>query len=135
MDKKAYKNIIKKYSDLSLRPDDNTFISNSFPAEDNRASHNREVQNLKIQSLQWKYEIDARSWGIKDISITVPPQVVKISGVEEVWSDNDYEEKPFEDSIDLSKLEVEVEATKTLGKHSIFPNMAEIYDDKIILHF
>lgn len=142
-----YKNIIKKYSDLSLNPDNDIFVTRDLPFTDYRSKPNNislsndvESDDLKVESLKWKFEVDYRSWGIKDISVFLPPQTIKIIGTQETWTnsgadDATYEPKDLSIDVDISQMDTELAGDIRLGISSVVPRSVELHDNKIIVNF
>lgn len=60
----------------------------------------------KIVFLKWKYELEYRSWGIKNVSITIPDQKIYVE-IEVEDENGDYERKDI--VIELKNIEMEGE--------------------------
>ena len=81
--------------------------------------------------LKWSYEIDARSWGIKDITVMVPEQTLNFE-IEEDDENGDAVGKDMSLKIERPKIEYE-----RSGEHglALYPTKIEVYRGKVTVFF
>lgn len=85
-----------------------------------------QFRHVSPVSLNWQCYVDAREWGIKDLSIVVPDQT--ISYVEENEESGESQDKTFLISRDNVKI------TRSEG-HGISPVSIEVYNDEVEITF
>lgn len=81
--------------------------------------------------LKWRYEIEARSWGIKGISVIIPEQTIKFT-VEDVNDEGEDEESERTLKIDNPKIEYEGSSEHGLA---LFPTLIDVWKGKVTVTF
>jgi len=81
--------------------------------------------------LKWRYEIDARSWGIKGITVIVPEQKIEYT-VEETNDDGDDVEVEKHLTIANPKIEYEGSSDHGIG---LFPTLIDVWKGKVTITF
>ncbi len=81
--------------------------------------------NTVRTDLRWSLELDMRGYGVRDVVVTVPSQVIEISIT--VWGDEDIEK-----TLEIAVQDVGVEVSD--GFPSV-PRLLTLSDDDFTLHF
>jgi hypothetical protein len=81
--------------------------------------------------LKWSYEIEARDYGIKGISVIIPEQKIAYT-VEE--TDEDGEDVEVEKTLTLANPKVEYEGSSEHGL-ALFPTLIEVWRGKVTVTF
>lgn len=84
--------------------------------------------------LKWSIDISSRSWGLKDLSVTVPDQVIKFF-IEKDDENGDAQESEIEVELKNVKVEMNIDGQSDLSSISIAPKRVEIFKGKSVVEF
>lgn len=80
-------------------------------------------------SLKWCAQLEIRSWGIKDVSVWVPDQIIQVSVTLQ-----DFDKEEEDETLDLT-LEIKDACVEGADQPSYMPRYINIVDGEVTVEF